>query len=99
MVRPTDLVARVGADEFAVWQDGMDQLTAAERADMLCTRRMFQDLPDGHGVTLSVGIATRAPGSGEDIRTLLRRAHMAAREVKGKGGGGWRVAQGAATSR
>jgi diguanylate cyclase (GGDEF)-like protein len=91
MVRPSDVVARVGADEFAVWQDGMDHLTAAERADALCTRRLFHDLSEGHLVTFSVGIATRAPDSGEDIRTLLRRAHMAAREVKGESGGGWRV--------
>jgi diguanylate cyclase (GGDEF)-like protein len=91
MVRPSDIVARVGADEFAVWQDGMDHFTAAERAEALCTRRLFQDVPDGHRVTFSVGIASRAPGSTEDIRTLLRRAHMAAREVKAKGGGGWRV--------
>jgi diguanylate cyclase (GGDEF)-like protein len=91
MVRPSDLVARVGADEFAVWQNGMDHLTAAERADALCTCRLFQDLPDGHAVTFSIGIASRAPASAEDIRTLLRRAHMAARDVKAKGGGGWRV--------
>ena len=99
MVRPSDLVARVGADEFAVWQDGMDHLTAAERADSLCTRRLFQDLPAGHGVTISVGIASRGPGSAEDIRALLRRAHMAAREVKAKGGGGWRVGHPAPISR
>jgi diguanylate cyclase (GGDEF)-like protein len=91
MVRPSDLVARVGADEFAVWQNGMDHLTAAERADQLCARRLFQDLPDAHGVTFSIGIASREPGSGEDVRTVLRRAHMAAREVKATGGGGWRV--------
>jgi diguanylate cyclase (GGDEF)-like protein len=91
MVRPSDLVARVGADEFAVWQNGMDHLTAAERADQLCARRLFHDLPDTHGVTFSVGIASREPGSGEDVRTVLRRAHMAAREVKATGGGGWRV--------
>jgi diguanylate cyclase (GGDEF)-like protein len=91
MVRPSDVVARVGADEFAVWQDGVDHLTAAERADALCRRRLFHDLPDGHGVTFSIGIASRFAGSGEDVRTLLRRAYMAAREVKGKGGGGWRV--------
>jgi diguanylate cyclase (GGDEF)-like protein len=91
MVRPGDLVARVGADEFAVWQDGMDHLTGAERADSLCARRSFLDLPDGHGVTFSIGIASRDPGSAEDIRSLLRRAHMATREVKTKGGGGWRV--------
>jgi diguanylate cyclase (GGDEF)-like protein len=99
MVRPSDVVARVGADEFAVWQDGMDHLTAAERAEALCGRRLFQDLPDGHGVTFSIGIASREPGSAEDIRTLLRRAHMAAREVKAKGGGGWRVGHVVPTSR
>jgi diguanylate cyclase (GGDEF)-like protein len=91
MVRPGDVVARVGADEFAVWQDGVDHLTAAERAETLCSLRLFQDLPDGHGATFSVGIASRQPGSAEDVRTLMRRAHMAAREVKTKGGGGWRV--------
>jgi diguanylate cyclase (GGDEF)-like protein len=91
MVRPGDLVARVGADEFAVWQSGVDHLTAAERADSLCKRGMFQRLPDGHGVTFSIGIASRSPGGGEDVRAILRRAHMAAREVKAKGGGGWRV--------
>jgi len=91
MVRPSDVVARVGADEFAVWQDGMDHLTAAERADSLCTRRLFHDLADDYRMTFSIGIATRFAGSGEDVRTLLRRAHMAAREVKGNGGGGWRV--------
>jgi diguanylate cyclase (GGDEF)-like protein len=90
-VRPTDLVARVGADEFAVWQDGMDHLTAAERAESLCSRRLFHDLPDGQGVTFSIGIASRNPGSAQDVRTLLRRAYMAAREVKATGGGGWRV--------
>lgn len=39
-VRPSDIVARVGADEFAIWQDGMDHLTAAERAEALCSRRL-----------------------------------------------------------
>ena len=91
MVRPSDVVARVGPDEFALWQDGMDHFTAAERADSLCTSRLFKDVPEGRGVTFSIGIASRQPGSGEDVRTLLRRAHMAAREIKTKGGGGWRV--------
>ncbi len=88
MVRPGDLVARVGADEFAIWQNSMDHMSAAERAEALCTRRLFQDLPD---VTLSIGIASHDNGSTDDVRTLLRRAYMAAREVKAKGGGGWRV--------
>jgi diguanylate cyclase (GGDEF)-like protein len=99
MVRPGDLVARVGADEFAVWQDGMDHLTAAERAEALCSQRLFKDLVVGHVVTFSIGIASRLPNSAEDIRTLLRRVHMAAREVKAKGGGGWRVSQTEAAER
>jgi diguanylate cyclase (GGDEF)-like protein len=90
-VRPSDVVARVGRDEFAIWQDGMDYLTAAERADELCKRRLFRDLAPEFVVTFSIGIATRFPGSTEDVRTLLRRAHMAAKEVKYGGGGGWRV--------
>jgi diguanylate cyclase (GGDEF)-like protein len=91
MTRPGDVVARVGPDEFALWQTGLDHLTAAERADALCSRQLFRDMSGGHGVTFSIGIATRHRGSNEDVRTLLRRAHMAAREVKTRGGGGWRV--------
>lgn len=99
MVRPNDVVARVGADEFAIWQDGMDHLTAAERAEALCGRRIFQDVPDSRGVTFSIGIASRRANSADDIRTLLRRAHMAARDVKSKGGGGWRVSHSEPMSR
>jgi diguanylate cyclase (GGDEF)-like protein len=91
-VRPSDVVARVGTEEFALWHDGMDYLTAAERAEALCTRRLFPDRPEDRAVTFSVGITSRQPGSAEDIRTLLRRARMAVREVKTIGGGGWRVA-------
>ncbi len=91
MVRPSDIVARVGADEFALWHDGMDHLTAAERAESLCQERLFPDLPDGHTVTFSIGIASRLTGSAGDAKTLLRRAHTAAKEAKSSGGGKWRV--------
>lgn len=99
VVRPSDLVARIGDDEFALWQDGMDHLTAAERADMLSGRALFDGLPSGLSVTLSIGIATRWPGSGEDVRALLRRAHVAVRDVKSQGGGGWRVSRTEVTGR
>jgi diguanylate cyclase (GGDEF)-like protein len=91
VVRPADLVARIGEDEFALWQDGMDHMTAAERAESLCAGSLFETVTNGQSVSLSIGIASRVPTSGEDIRTLLRRAHMAAREVKTQGGGTWRV--------
>ncbi len=95
MVRPADLVARVGDDEFALWLDGTDHLTAAERAENLRGRRLTlpEQLSGGASVgqTLSIGIASRLPGGGEDGATLLRRARMATYEVKQAGGAGWRV--------
>src|SRR6516225_9769767 len=36
-VRPSDVVARLGGDEFALWMNGADHLTAAERAEDLCS--------------------------------------------------------------
>lgn len=93
MVRPSDLVARVGPDEFAIWHDGMDHLTAAERAEALLQRRLFAGWGMEPPIAFSVGIASRRAGGSEDIRSLLRRAHVATREVKTSGGGGWRVSQ------
>jgi diguanylate cyclase (GGDEF)-like protein len=102
LVRPVDMVARVGGDEFAVWLDNMDHMTAAERAVGLADRRLT--LPEGgihdeHDevaqleMTLSIGIASRAVGDGEDARALLRRAHKALWDAKQTGGGGWAVSR------
>ncbi len=92
-VRPTDLVARTGDAEFAVWLSGADHLTAAERAEDLCLEAPSKvagprhaSLPD---VSFSIGIATRRPD--ESFADLARRASHAMREVKGAGGGYWRV--------
>jgi diguanylate cyclase (GGDEF)-like protein len=103
MVRPVDMVARVGGDEFAVWLDNMDHMTAAERAVGLADRRLA--LPEGGQdddeqseiaqleMTLSIGIASRLLGDGEDARALLRRAHKALWDAKQSGGGGWAVSR------
>jgi len=102
IVRPVDMVARVGGDEFAVWLDNMDHMTAAERAVGLADRRLALpvcDLPqdpdetENLEMTLSIGIASRMLGDGEDARSLLRRAHKALWEAKQSGGGGWAVSR------
>ena len=95
MVRPTDLVARLGGDEFALWLDGFDGLTAAERAEHL--RLSFPReaaefaLPGQQGLTMSIGIACRQPGEGEELEDVIQRADLAMYEVKRNGGGHWRV--------
>lgn len=94
-VRPTDLVARLGGDEFALWLNGADQFTAAERAEQLRTQapRELRELVGvgGPGLSLSIGIASRSPGSQEAIDSLMRRADLAMYEVKRQGRGHWRV--------
>lgn len=94
-VRPTDLVARLGSDEFALWLDGSDEMTAAERAEGLRTGypRAMAHLTVGEevGMTMSIGIACRRPGDGETLDSLLQRANQAMYEVKRTGRGHWRV--------
>jgi len=96
--RPTDLVARLGGDEFALWMDGSDELTAAERAESLRTGLPAElahlTAGDPCGMTLSIGIACRPGGSGEDLESLIQRADLAMYEVKRLGGGQWRVSRG-----
>jgi diguanylate cyclase (GGDEF)-like protein len=94
-VRPTDLVARLGGDEFAIWLNGADHLTTAERAEMLRvqTPRVLDNVTGVQGPALgvSIGIATRAAGGGEEIESLMHRADQAMYDVKRNGRGHWRV--------
>ncbi len=95
MVRPSDLVARLGGDEFALWLDGFDSLTAAERAEHLrlsFPREAAEFAAPGEiGLTMSIGIACRQPGEGEELEDVIQRADLAMYEVKRNGGGHWRV--------
>ncbi len=95
-VRPTDLIARFGGDEFAIWLDGADHLIAAERAEHLrwATPERLAPLARGRGirVTMSIGIASHDPGSNESVEELMRRADAAMYAVKRGGRDHWRVA-------
>jgi diguanylate cyclase (GGDEF)-like protein/PAS domain S-box-containing protein len=102
-VRPADLVARLGGDEFAIWMDGAEAFTAAERAESLRLEgpKALAHLHAGAGpaaampapVTMSIGIATRWPGQGEDMDALIQRADQAMYAVKRGGRGCWAVSR------
>jgi diguanylate cyclase (GGDEF)-like protein len=99
--RPTDIIARIAGDQFAVWLDGADTFSGAERAESLC-REAPKELdymsgsPNPHdqaAIGVSIGIAMRWPGGDEDLETLMRYAHQALATVKREGGGAWKVYQ------
>ncbi|MEO8057396.1 MAG: EAL domain-containing protein [Burkholderiales bacterium] len=88
-VRETDIVARVGGDEFAVVQRGAVQPEGSTRL----ARRIIDVLTrpfdiEGHVVHIgtSVGLAM-APSDGEDSETLLRHGDLALYRAKSDGRG------------
>ncbi|GLR66222.1 hypothetical protein GCM10010909_09020 [Acidocella aquatica] len=76
IVRPTDLLGRIDATTIALWCDNMDHLTGGERAAKFCAQ-LPPVLPDGAQVT--VGVAPRWTGSGEDSATVTAHAIAALR--------------------
>jgi diguanylate cyclase (GGDEF)-like protein len=93
--RPTDVVARLDDNEFAVWLNGADHFTAAERAEQLRADapKALATACRGLPISLSVGIAARRSGSPEMVNVLLQRADYAMHEAKRAGPGLWRVSQ------
>jgi diguanylate cyclase (GGDEF)-like protein len=91
-VRPTDLLARVGGDEFALLRFG-----AIDRRELeLDAKRMCEALTrPGHVGSLrltfgtSIGVAL-APDDAENGESLLRCTDLAVYEAKGAGRGTWR---------
>jgi diguanylate cyclase (GGDEF)-like protein len=97
VVRAQDLVARLGGDEFAIWLDATDEFSAAERAEQLRLEgpKLLQHLAVDMAppLTMSIGIATRWPGRGEDVDMLMQRADQVMYQVKRSGRGHWLVSR------
>ena len=76
VVRPTDLLGRIDQTTIALWCDNMDHLTGGERAAKFCSH-LPSILPESTVVT--VGVAPRWSGSGDDAATVIEHASVALR--------------------
>ena len=84
-LRPSDLVARMGGDEFAVVMPETDLSAALQIAERL--RRRVGDAPiDGVGATVSIGVAASRPEEAEELEVTLERADTALYLAKRAGG-------------
>jgi diguanylate cyclase (GGDEF)-like protein len=86
-VRDTDVVSRLGGDEFTVLLTDMrDELHVSIIAENILTRLAEPFMLAGHEVysSASIGI-TVSPQDGEDSNTLLKNADMAMYEAKDQG--------------
>ncbi len=94
IVRPTDLIGRINQTTIALWCDGMDHLTGAERAACFC-KQMPAALPEN--TLISVGLVTRWPGSADDAASVMERASFALKDAYAAtardANGSWRVWQ------
>ncbi|MDD2705949.1 MAG: hypothetical protein PHU07_11545, partial [Acidocella sp.] len=98
IVRPTDLLGRLDETTIGLWCDGMDHLTGGERAAKFCAT-LPALLPER--TVLTVGVAPRWSGSGDDPQSVLehaavalRLADMACERTTGDApAGAWRVWQ------
>jgi diguanylate cyclase (GGDEF)-like protein/PAS domain S-box-containing protein len=86
--RETDLVARLGGDDFAVLCVGVDH-AHVERFAQKVSRSLSGSIGGIGPVTASIGVATARPGDGSD--DVLNRAAAALSVVKRSGGSGWAV--------
>jgi len=100
-LRESDLLARMGGDEFTVISENLEQshsaLTIAERL-LETTRDPF--VIDGHSVVvgISIGIA-QFPDDAQDAQRLISAADIAMYAAKGIGGNGYQFASQDASER
>ncbi|GLY28158.1 GGDEF domain-containing protein [Kineosporia sp. NBRC 101731] len=95
VVPDNDIIARMGADEFAVLLPGID-LTSAEKFARQIVSAFSTLLVDGAGTqSVSAGIGVVAIAPDADVQTVLVRAGVALNAAKARGKGqveSWRPA-------
>jgi diguanylate cyclase (GGDEF)-like protein len=98
-VRETDLVARIGGDEFAILLEDTDQWAELEQVCQRIIRSFEEPVRFGEvdmKTSPSIGAATY-PAHGQTLDQLLAKADQALYEAKGAGRNTWRMAPPAST--
>lgn len=93
--RETDVVARVGGDEFALWVADVQTEAAGVKARSLLEagRALAEHSADAaHPLGFSIGVAVFRPGVGERLEQLMARADEAMYAVKKTGKDGFEMA-------
>lgn len=85
-VRPTDLVARIGGEEFAVLFNGLSRTAAAETAERIRRNVEATVVPGPDHVRLSVSVGLVEASGGDTVEGLLSRADAAMYRAKRDGG-------------
>lgn len=80
MLRPSDLIGRIGPTRLAAWCDGVDHLVAAERGDRIVAK--LDAMLVGSGRHAAIGIAPRWPRSGDDPATVLTNARAGLEQAR-----------------
>ena len=90
-VRSTDTVARLGADEFVVVSENLNNdIDAGHMAERLHRSLASPMQLNGRELTVSASIGVSVyPADGNQINTLMRQADLAMYEVKRRGRDGW----------
>ncbi len=86
-LREYDVLARLEEDEFAVMLPGADAVAARTVGDRILKAMQSETLPGTERrITLSIGGALWVPPSGETAADIVRRAGLAVREARKRGG-------------
>ncbi len=81
--RQSDLIGRIGGEEFGLLLPGLDLAQASQRAERLRVAMHEVRRPDGP-LTVSIGVAARSTPD-EPLESLLARADKAMRQAKADG--------------